>query len=33
VVEADVAAGGFVKRVTTAARKLYTEYLGAAPAS
>lgn len=33
VAESDVAAGGFVKRVTTAARKLVAEYLGAAVSS
>lgn len=33
VVEADVAAGGFVKRVSTAAQKLFSEYLGVAPSS
>lgn len=33
VVESDVAAGGFVKRVTTAAQKLIADYLGAATAS
>lgn len=33
VAEADVAAGGFVKRVTTAAQKLIAEYLGAPAAS
>ena len=33
VAEADVAAGGFVKRLTTAAQKLMAEYLGAPAAS
>lgn len=33
VAEADVAAGGFVKRLTTAANKLIADYLGTAPAS
>lgn len=33
VVETDVAKGGFLKRVTAAAEKLYAEYLGESPAS
>lgn len=33
VAEADVAAGGFTTRVSTAARKLIAEYLGTSPAS
>lgn len=33
VVEMDVAKGGFLKRVTAAAEKLYVEYLGESPAS
>ena len=33
VTEADVAKGGFVKRLTTAAATLYDRYLGAEPAA